>query len=133
MVNGFVTSAVAALGQPAFASSVMATPDMICPDVQNPHWNPSCSMNVAWTGWSSPSCSSPSMVVIRFPSCITAKVMQDRTRRPSTWTVHAPHSPLSQPLFVPVSDSSSRSASSRVMRGSTMIVRAWPFTVTLTR
>jgi hypothetical protein len=28
---------VAALGQPAFASSIMATPDMSCPEVQKPH------------------------------------------------------------------------------------------------
>ena len=48
--NGLLTSAVAALGQPAFASSIIATPDMICPDVQNPHWKPSCSTNSAWTG-----------------------------------------------------------------------------------
>ena len=36
---------LAALGQPAFASSIMATADMIWPEVQKPHWNPSCSMN----------------------------------------------------------------------------------------
>jgi hypothetical protein len=35
--NGFRTSAVAALGHPAFASSIMATADMIWPEVQNPH------------------------------------------------------------------------------------------------
>jgi len=37
IVNGFVTSVVAALGQPAFASSIIATADMIWPEVQNPH------------------------------------------------------------------------------------------------
>jgi hypothetical protein len=82
---------VAALGQPAFASSIIATPDMICPDVQNPHWKPSCSTNAAWTGRSLPLQSL--MVVIRLPSCITARVTQNGTRRPSTWTVHAPQSP----------------------------------------
>ena len=102
-LNGFVTSAVAALGQPAFASSIMATPDMICPDVQKPNWKPSRSMNAAWSGWSAPSRSSPSIVVILLPSCMAASVMQDSTRRPSTCTVHAPHSPRSHPFFVPVS------------------------------
>ena len=38
---------------PAFASSIMATPDMICPDVQKPHWKPSRSMNAAWRSRSS--------------------------------------------------------------------------------
>ena len=43
--NGLLTSGAAALGQPAFASSIIATPDVIFPDVQNPHWKPSCSTN----------------------------------------------------------------------------------------
>ena len=49
-VKGLPTSAVAALGQPAFASSINATADMICPEVQKPHWKPSFSMKAAWTG-----------------------------------------------------------------------------------
>jgi 2Fe-2S iron-sulfur cluster binding domain len=32
------------------ASSIMATADMIRPDVQRPHWKPSCSMNAVWRG-----------------------------------------------------------------------------------
>src|SRR2546426_8894405 len=76
-----------------------------------------------------PSRSSPSIVVIRFPSCIAAKVMQERTRRPSTCTVHAPHSPRSHAFFVPVKPSSSRNAVSNVVRGSTVIVRTRPLTV----
>src|SRR5271165_3606839 len=57
------------------------------------------------------------------PSCMAASVMQDSTRRPSTCTVHAPHSPRSHPFFVPVSASSSRKASSSVMRGSIVSAR----------
>jgi hypothetical protein len=72
-----------------------------CP-VQNPHWNPSCSMNANWSGWSIPFCSSPSIVVIFLPSCIAVRVMQDKTRRPLMCTVHAPHSPRSHAFFVPV-------------------------------
>jgi hypothetical protein len=44
---------------------------------------------------------------------------QDSTRLPSTSTVQAPHAPWSQPFFVPVSPSRSRSASSSVTRAST--------------
>jgi hypothetical protein len=33
--DGLLTSAVAALGPSVFASSIIATPDMICPDAQN--------------------------------------------------------------------------------------------------
>jgi hypothetical protein len=116
-------SAVAALGQPALASSIMATPDMIWPEVQKPHWNPSCSMSANWSGWSIPFCSSPSIVVIFLPSCIATGVMQDKTRRPSMCTVHAPHSPRSHAYFVPVSANFSRSASRSVMRGPTVIAR----------
>src|SRR5215813_5350637 len=130
--KGLARSAVAELGQPAFASSIIATAEMICPEVQKPHWKPSCSMDAAWSGWSWPSRSTPSMVVMRLPSCIAAKVMQDSPRRPSTCTVHVPHSSRSHPFFVPVSAGSSRNASSSVMRGSTMIVQTRPLTVTLT-
>src|SRR3989441_716521 len=66
------------------------------------------------------------------PSCIAARVMQERTLRPSTWTVHAPHSPRSHAFFVPVKPSSSRNASSNVVRGSTVMVRTRPLTVMLT-
>jgi hypothetical protein len=57
--NGLRKSAVTALGQPALASSIKATPDMIWPEVQNPHWKPSCSMNASWSGCSLASCTSP--------------------------------------------------------------------------
>src|SRR5216684_1202713 len=66
------------------------------------------------------------------PSCMAASAMHDTMRRPSICTVQAPHSPRSQPFFVPVSPSSSRNASSSVMRGSTISVRAWPLTTMLT-
>ncbi len=58
------------------------------------------------------------MVVMRLPSCMAARVMQDNTRRPSMWTVQAPHSPRSHPFFVPVNPTPSRNASSSVVRGS---------------
>src|SRR5436853_1899273 len=59
--------------------------------------------------------------------------MQDRTRRPSIWTVHAPHSPRSHDFLGPVKANSSRNASSSVVRGSTVIARTEPLTIMLTR
>jgi hypothetical protein len=90
---------VAELGQLAFASSIIATAEMICPEVQKPHWKPSRSMDAAWSGWSWPSRSTPSMVVMRLPSSIADKVMHDSPRRSSTCTVHVPHSPRSHPYL----------------------------------
>src|ERR1044072_620652 len=58
------------------------------------------------------------MVVIWFPSCMRARLRQESTRLPLTWTVHAPHCPWSQPFFVPVSATVSRMQSSSVVRGS---------------
>src|SRR3712207_3108687 len=49
-------------------------------------------------------------------------------RSPSTRTVHAPHSPRSQPFFVPVSARRSRSASSSVTLGSTATAYLRPLT-----
>src|SRR5580700_8929226 len=58
--------------------------------------------------------------------------MHDRIRRPSTWTVHAPHSPRSQDFLGPVKPNSSRNGSRSVVRGSTLSVRGEPLTVILT-
>src|SRR5579862_6316710 len=55
--------------------------------------------------------------------------MHDRIRRPSTWTVHAPHSPRSQDFLGPVKPNSSRNASRSVVRGSTLSVHSEPLTV----
>ncbi len=53
-------------------------------------------------------------------------------RRPSTITVQAPHWPWSQPFFTDITPSSSRSASSTLMRGSRFSCRSVPSTVSLT-
>ena len=49
------------------------------------------------------SSSKPSSVVISAPFAATAKVMQERAGAPSISTVHAPHTPCSQPIWVAVS------------------------------
>ena len=52
-------------------------------------------------------------------------------RLPSTSTVHVPHAPSLQPFLVPVSPTSSRSQSSRVVRGWTTACTARPLTRTV--
>src|SRR5439155_4713474 len=54
-----------------------------------------------------------------------------RTARPSSSTVHAPHTPCSQPRCVPVSSSVWRRKSASVRRTGTSASRRAPFTVRL--
>src|SRR5262249_8084040 len=108
-----------------------ATADMIWPDVQYPHWYPSQAKNAACRGCKLSGVPRPSMVVISSPSCITASVRHEFTRLPFTCTVHAPHCPWSQPFFVPVNWSRSRSISNSDARTSTVIACGVLFTVKL--
>jgi hypothetical protein len=48
------------------------------------------------------------MVSTRRPSTLAASVKQDNRGMSSTRTVQAPHSPPSQPVFVPVNPTISR-------------------------
>ena len=73
---------------------------------------------------------SPSTVSTSAPSACTARVRQDRALSPSRRTVHAPHTPCSQPTWVPVRPRSSRRKSARRRRGSTSRSKRVPFTVT---
>src|SRR5258706_10324340 len=52
------------------------------------------------------------MVVIFLPATAETGVMHARVGAPSTCTVHAPHSAMPQPNFVPVMPSTSRSVHS---------------------
>src|SRR5207244_12239569 len=117
------------LGRGLPASSSQA--ERIMPGVQNPHCRPCCSQNACCTGWSFPSCASPSMVVTERPSTCTAKSEHDFTAAPSSRTVQAPHWLVSQPTCVPVSPSASRRKWTRSMRVSTSRVSATPFTLML--
>ncbi len=58
--------------------------------------------------------------------------MQARAGSPSSSTVQAPHTPCSQPRWVPVSSSVSRRKSARCVRGSACAVTSRPFTRRLT-
>ena len=69
------------------------------------------------------------------PSHCTTRVRHPFIRRPSTSTVQVPHAPSLHPFLAPVSPMSSRSQSSRVVRGETTVVRSRPLSrsVTCTR
>ena len=80
-----------------------AVTDTTNPGVQKPHCRPWQSRNAACTGESSPSGPAmPSTVVTSAPSACTANTRHARTAAPSTNTLHAPHTPCSQPRCVPV-------------------------------
>ena len=74
----------------------------------------------------------PSIVVTSVPSACTANTRHERTAAPSISTVHAPHTPCSQPRCVPVRWHCSRRKSARVTRGSTVASCARPLTVSRT-
>src|SRR5881628_2865475 len=69
----------------------------------------------------------PSTVLTRRPAQARPSTRQERTGVPSTNTVQVPHSPNSQPCFVPVSPASSRSTSSSVLCGAKATSTASPF------
>src|SRR5215468_9282703 len=103
------------------------------PGVQNPHCRPWQSANACCTGDNVPSgLVSPSTVVIRAPSALTASIRHDRTATPSSRTVHAPQTPCSQPTWVPVSRRSWRRQSDSSRRAGTSVVRVTPLTIRLT-
>src|SRR3979411_1563931 len=81
-------------------------------------------------GWSLPSFSSPSTVVISDPSACTANIVQDFTARPFISTLQAPQYVVSQPTCVPVRSHASRRNSTSNMRGSTSRSYDLPFTLT---
>src|SRR5215510_432173 len=59
----------------------------------------------------------PSIVFTSRPSASSPSIRHERMERPSTSTAHVPHSPSSQPCFVPVRFRSSRKTSSSVLCG----------------
>src|SRR4051812_5988921 len=81
-------------------------------------------------GWRVPSAAAmPSMVVIWAPLAWSASMVQLLMDLPSTWTTQAPHWLVSQPTWVPVRPSFSRSSSTRRVRPSTSTLCGFPFTV----
>ena len=68
------------------------------------------------------------MVVIARPSACAVGTRQAQTCSPSSSTVQAPQSPASQPIFVPVRRSRSRSVSASEAKGRAWTVRRSPLT-----
>src|SRR6202521_2627514 len=122
------SSISASVGLGFFASSAAAA--MICPDWQYPHCGTASWIQAFCTGCDA-SAESPSIVVIFFPATLETGVMQDRVTSPLMCTVHAPHSAIPQPNFVPVMFSVSRSTHRSGMSGLTSTVCGFPFRVKL--
>src|ERR1700694_1867227 len=68
------------------------------------------------------------MVVTCLPSALDSGATQDRMAFPSRCTVHAPHSAIPQPNFVPVISSESRRTHSKGVAGSTSTCTGFTFT-----
>ena len=73
------------------------------PGVQKPHCSALRSRNAACRSAISPLSDNPSIVSTDASCVCTASIRQERTISPLTRTVHAPHTPCSQPTCVPVS------------------------------
>src|SRR6267142_854642 len=116
-----------ALGAGLSASSSWAS--TIMPGVQKPHCNPWQARNASCSGLNPSPGVSPSIVVTAAPSHCTASSRQARALSPSSSTVHAPHTPCSQPTCVPVSPRSSRRKSLSERRGSISRSTGSPLTV----
>src|SRR5260370_3685154 len=90
-------------------------------------------MKACCSGRSTPRSAKPSTVVTSRPAHSTGRVKQERTGFPSRRTVQVPHSPSSQPCFVPARPISSRSTSRRVWWTRARTSRSSPFTLSRIR
>src|SRR5215470_5992309 len=102
---------------------------MSMPAVQKPHWTAPCSMNASWSGSSVSPSPSPSTVRTRVPSASTARWVQELTGAPSTSTVQAPQTCMSQERLAPLRPSRSRSTSKSSACAGTSRATARPLTV----
>src|SRR5207249_4912501 len=116
-----------ALGAGLRASSSWAS--TIMPGVQKPHCSPWHARKASCNGLRPSAGVRPSIVVTAAPSHCTASSRQARALQPSRSTVQAPHTPCSQPTWVPVSPRSSRRKSLSERRGSISRSTTTPLTV----
>src|SRR5882724_894786 len=105
---------------------------MTMPGVQKPHCSAWLLRNASCIGCSVSPVATPSIVSTEWPSAWTASRVQALTASPSTWTTQAPHWLVSQPTWVPVRPSCSRSSCTSRVRPSTVAETGLPFTVRLT-
>src|SRR5437667_9210690 len=68
------------------------------------------------------------MVVTSLPAARETGVTHDRTASPLRWTVHAPHSAIPQPNFVPVNPKFARTTQSSGVSGLTSTDCVFPLT-----
>src|SRR5688500_4780904 len=99
------------------------------PAVQKPHCTAPCSMNASCSGCRCSSVPSPSTVSTSRPSTSSARYVHALTGAPSTSTVHAPHTCMSQERRAPLSCSRSRSTSSSSASGRTSSAAGRPLSV----
>ena len=104
------------------------------PGVQKPHWMPPRVTKACWMGcrcWGVPM---PSTVMTSlYSGTLLIFLTQERHSSPFRMTVHAPHTPMPQPTFVPVSPSR-RITVARVSRlGSHTTGRSTPLMVRWSR
>jgi hypothetical protein len=107
----------ASVGSGLWSSSHRAV--IIMPGVQKPHCSPWHAANASWTGSSLLRAASPSTVVTRCPSAMTASTVQDLTGVSFSQTTQAPQLDVSQPQCEPVSPRPSRRKWMSSRRGST--------------
>src|SRR5712671_2221161 len=129
MLPDIASSMSESVGRGLLASSAEA--DMIWPDWQYPHCTTSRSSQAFWI--LAPAAVAPidSIVVIAEAPMLSTEVMQERVATPSICTVHAPHSAMPQPNFVPVMPSTSRNTQSSGVSPSTSTLCALPLTLML--
>ena len=101
---------------------------IIMPGVQNPHCSPWHSANATWTGSRTVPRISPSTVVTRRPSAMTASSVQAFTGISSSHRMQAPQLDVSQPQCDPVRPRSSRMKWMSSSRGSTSRTCSVPLT-----
>jgi hypothetical protein len=106
-----------AVGSGLLSSSQRAV--ISIPGVQKPHCSPWQTAKASWTGSSAGPAASPSTVVTRRPSAMTASIVQDLTGVSSSQTTQAPQLDVSQPQCEPVNPRSSRRKWMSSSRGST--------------
>src|SRR3974390_3081395 len=101
---------------------------MIGRDWQYPHCGTRSASHAFCTGWEE-SVDSPSMVVTALLATCDTWVWHENARLPSMCTMQAPHRPVPQPNFVPVSLSSSRITHNSGVLGGASECAALPLTL----
>lgn len=109
-----------------------ADAETIMPGMQWPHCTAPSSRKASWIGFSLPSFTNPSDVIISEPCACETRTRQEQTGWPFIRTVQAPHSPFAQSSFGPVTCRFSRRTSSKVYAGGHLRVTRCPLSLKFT-